>query len=248
MLSIPATKPLYKGHARHAATYQISKRKVSIDGGEDIRKAVEDVVGVGKANESKAMVYEKKYRAKEREEMAKGGQAMKDGSYPIADEADLKNAVRAVGRGLGDHDAIRRHIIKRAKALKAESSLPDNWKADGSLKESRANESLDPDKEEALVKKLLNAKDVIQIGADEDSESADYLLGIVKKRDFEKEENGYRLYVTKDLSFVSTDDDIPLFFVSADTSQRLGDLVYSANESKYFNRDGTLKLFEDIKD
>ena len=73
-----------------------------------------------------------KYSQDDRDRMAKSGQAMPDGSYPIADEEDLDNAIHAVGRGGSDHDAIRRHIIKRAKALGASERIPDNWNADGS--------------------------------------------------------------------------------------------------------------------
>ncbi len=62
------------------------------------------------------------------------GQAMKDESYPIADREDLTRAIRAVGRGGASHDAIRRHVIARAKALGASSEIPDNWGADGTLK------------------------------------------------------------------------------------------------------------------
>ena len=82
-----------------------------------------------------------KYKQADRDQMAKSGQAMPDGSYPIADEEDLDNAIHAVGRGGADHDAIRAHIIKRAKALGLSSKIPDNWGADGSLQESASNRS-----------------------------------------------------------------------------------------------------------
>jgi ATP-dependent Clp endopeptidase proteolytic subunit ClpP len=75
-----------------------------------------------------------KYNADDRKRMAGNGQAMDDGSYPIADEEDLGNAIHAVGRGGADHDAIRAHIIKRADALGLSSRIPDNWNSDGSLK------------------------------------------------------------------------------------------------------------------
>ena len=39
-----------------------------------------------------------------------------------------------MGRGGAEHDAIRRHIITRAKALGASAEIPDDWAADGSLK------------------------------------------------------------------------------------------------------------------
>lgn len=77
-----------------------------------------------------------KYDTKDRKRMASGGQAMDDGSYPIADAEDLDNAIHAVGRGGADHDAIRRHVIARAKALGASSKIPDNWASNGSLKQA----------------------------------------------------------------------------------------------------------------
>jgi hypothetical protein len=76
-----------------------------------------------------------KYSADDRKAMAKKGQAMPDGSYPIGDKADLANAIKAVGRGGGSHNAIRAFIMRRARALGATGSIPINWKADGSLKE-----------------------------------------------------------------------------------------------------------------
>lgn len=85
-------------------------------------------------------VQEAKYSADDMKSMVSKGQAMKNASgepsYPIADISDLKKAIRAVGRGKAGHDAIRKHIIARAKALKATSLIPDNWNSDGSMKES----------------------------------------------------------------------------------------------------------------
>jgi HK97 family phage prohead protease len=90
--------------------------------------------------------YEDEYRAKytqsEIDEMGAKGQAFKnsDGhySYPIGDESDLKKAIKAVGRGNADHDAIRKYVIGRAKDLGSSSLIPDNWNSDGSLKEGKA--------------------------------------------------------------------------------------------------------------
>jgi ATP-dependent protease ClpP protease subunit len=77
-----------------------------------------------------------KYKADDRDSMAKSGEAMPDGSYPIADGEDLDKAIHAVGRGGADHDAIRKHIIKRAAALGQSAKIPDNWNSDGSLSDS----------------------------------------------------------------------------------------------------------------
>lgn len=85
-------------------------------------------------------VQEAKYSADDMKSMLAKGHAMKNASgepsYPIGDISDLKKAIRAVGRGKAGHDAIRRHIIKRAKALGASNLIPDNWSSSGSNKES----------------------------------------------------------------------------------------------------------------
>lgn len=87
---------------------------------------------------STAPAWEAKYSAQDKRDMLKAGHAIKnaDGepSYPVKDEDDLKAAIKAVGRGGADHDAIRRHIMKRAAALSLSKLIPDNWNADGSLK------------------------------------------------------------------------------------------------------------------
>ncbi len=95
---------------------------------------------VEKASQA-GLITEAKYNADQMKDMLAKGHAMKndagDASYPIGDVADLQKAIKAVGRGGGSHDAIRRHIIKRAKALGKSDLIPDNWSKSGS------NESAD---------------------------------------------------------------------------------------------------------
>lgn len=67
-----------------------------------------------------------KHDFKNRLQMAKHGTAMKDGSYPISDAEDLHNAIQSFGRAK-DPEATKRHIIKRARALKMISALPEKW-------------------------------------------------------------------------------------------------------------------------
>lgn len=82
------------------------------------------------------------YTAQQKRDALAAGQAMKNASgkpaYTIKNKSDLRRAIKAVGRGGADHDAIRRHVMDRAKALGLSAMIPDNWKADGSLKESAA--------------------------------------------------------------------------------------------------------------
>ena len=64
-----------------------------------------------------------------REQAAEKGQALPDGSYPIRNESDLKNAIQAYGRAKeSDRAKVRRHIIKRARALGKYDLIPDDWK------------------------------------------------------------------------------------------------------------------------
>lgn len=62
-----------------------------------------------------------------REKLAKSGEAMKDGSFPIENKKDLKNAIKAIGRAKNP-DAAKAHIKKRAKALGSTDLLPEDWK------------------------------------------------------------------------------------------------------------------------
>ena len=77
------------------------------------------------------------YNTAQRRALAGKGDALPGGRYPIANSADLSNAIQAVGRAAGGEpgrEAVRRFIIRRAKELGQSSSIPDTWNADGSLK------------------------------------------------------------------------------------------------------------------
>ena len=76
--------------------------------------------------EAAEIALKRAYSEESRMELAKRGMAMEDGSYPIKDVADLRNAIRAYGRAK-DPEATKAHIIKRAMALGAEDLIPENW-------------------------------------------------------------------------------------------------------------------------
>lgn len=71
--------------------------------------------------------------AEDRRRAAANGAAMPGGRFPIRNRGDLQNAIRAVGRASGDHDLVRRFIIRRANALGLSSLIPGNWDSDGSI-------------------------------------------------------------------------------------------------------------------
>jgi hypothetical protein len=63
---------------------------------------------------------------KERRKLAEEGKALPDGSFPIRNREDLKDAVQSFGRA-NDKDEAKRWIKKRARELNAEDELPENW-------------------------------------------------------------------------------------------------------------------------
>lgn len=88
-----------------------------------------------------------KYDAEQLRAMLASGKAMRnpdgDPSYPIGDEEDLNNAIHAVGRGKGDHSAIRAHIKKRAKALGKSNLIPDSWSGSSKTTDSEETKMAD---------------------------------------------------------------------------------------------------------
>lgn len=71
----------------------------------------------------------KDFPAEKREALAKEGKALKDGSFPIENAADLRRAVKAYGRASKDKQAaVRRHIVKRARALGKADLVPSDWR------------------------------------------------------------------------------------------------------------------------
>lgn len=82
----------------------------------------------------------KDYSADKRDEMAKNGEALADGSYPIANVADLKRAVMAYGRAKpADRAKVRRHIRKRAKDLSKTDLIPESWGSAAAVSEDVAD-------------------------------------------------------------------------------------------------------------
>jgi hypothetical protein len=77
---------------------------------------------------------EREYSDEERKDMAERGLALPDGSFPIKDLEDLKNAIQAYGRSK-DQSAAAKFIAKRAKKLGADDLIPNTEDFQKSLKE-----------------------------------------------------------------------------------------------------------------
>ncbi|MBV8125200.1 MAG: hypothetical protein JO370_14135, partial [Paucibacter sp.] len=89
-------------------------------------KATKDVNKPYKPGEKEEDIKKAEFSDKERKKLAKEGEAEENGSYPIENEEDLKNAIQAYGRSK-NKVATKRWIKKRAKELDKESLLPDSW-------------------------------------------------------------------------------------------------------------------------
>ena len=72
------------------------------------------------------MELKRAFSPEKRRDLAKQGMALPDGSFPIVTSTDLKNAIMAFGRAK-NKSAAKKHIIKRARALKKENLIPENW-------------------------------------------------------------------------------------------------------------------------
>ena len=81
------------------------------------------------------LVVMENYDTEQRKEMASKGLALPDGSFPIKNLEDLKNAIQAYGRAK-DQAKAAKFIAKRAKALSAEDLIPDTEDFQKALKEA----------------------------------------------------------------------------------------------------------------
>ena len=86
-----------------------------------------DVQGEVIDEQYEAYLAEREFTPDKRKELADKGQALPDGSFPIVNVEDLKNAISAHGRAK-DKEKAKAHIKKRAKTLGKTDLIPDKWK------------------------------------------------------------------------------------------------------------------------
>lgn len=83
----------------------------------------------------------------ERKDLAKKGEAMPNGKYPIRNRQDLKDAIRLSGSSSMSKEDVKKWIKKRAKELNLEDELPEDWKVEKTMDTEDAHtlqrESLD---------------------------------------------------------------------------------------------------------
>ena len=74
------------------------------------------------------------YTAAERDEMARKGITMLDGSHRITNAAELRRTIRLASEPGASRDALRRHCIKRAPGMGLSNLIPQSWNGDGTLR------------------------------------------------------------------------------------------------------------------
>jgi hypothetical protein len=99
---------------------------------------------------------------RERQRLAKEGKALPDGSFPIRNAGDLKNAVRAYGRAKpGARARVRKHIMTRAKTLNREDVVPARWSTSYSAAEEQLSVAVqDLRRRVELASEMLNSETV----------------------------------------------------------------------------------------
>ena len=90
-------------------------------------------------SEAAEIALKRAYNGDTRENMAKKGTALSDGSFPIADESDLRNAIQAFGRAK-DKAAAKAHIMKRAIAMGKEDLIPVSWVSKADIDKAKGGE------------------------------------------------------------------------------------------------------------
>lgn len=152
---------------------------------EDDDEVLTKVADAEEGKDAEPDVEKRKYSTAQRVAMAKKGQALPvkndkgetvDGRYPIADEEDLGNAVRAIGRTKeGDVSEVKTYIKRRARALGATDSIPDTWKD----AESDVEKELTGDEEihnDALLSARNAIRELIQQEVEEDEPGQTYQI------------------------------------------------------------------------
>lgn len=80
-------------------------------------------LGGSSANAAKSA----KWPEHRRQDAVAAGHALPDGSYPIEDEDDLRDAIRLSGHGNAPESEIRAHIRSRARSLGLTHLIPEEW-------------------------------------------------------------------------------------------------------------------------
>lgn len=133
----------------------------------------------------------------ERKDLAKKGEAMPNGKYPIRNSQDLKDAIKLSGASDMPKEKVQAWIKKRAKELGLESELPEDWKS------KEVEKTMDCNDANAICKEDLDDKpkgpEGDGIAKNEETETTDEETN---SEEIEKSEDG----LTVSMKFSSVED------------------------------------------
>lgn len=142
---------------------EVEKTSVEIDSKQE-EEVKDEIKDDDKDDDCDKECKKRDFTAEERKKLAEEGKAMPDGSFPIKNKEDLKNAIRLAGQAKDKKAAID-FICRRARALGAEDMIPEGWgKADKAV-EAEEMTKADCRKEdifEAVCKAMDKADDSIK--------------------------------------------------------------------------------------
>jgi len=107
--------------------------------------------------EAAEIALKRAYSEDSRKDMASRGFALDDGSFPIKDESDLRNAIQAYGRA-SDKPKTKAHIMKRAVDLGLEDAIPMSWVSSSDMdkaKKEKSAEALVGSEESSFLSSLM---------------------------------------------------------------------------------------------
>lgn len=133
----------------------------------------------------------------ERKDLAKKGEAMPNGKYPIRNRQDLKDAIKLSGASDMPKEKVKAWIKKRAKELGLESELPEDWKS------KEVEKTMDCNDANAICKEDLDDKPKVPegdgIAKNEETETTNEEAN---SEEIEKSEDG----LTVSMKFSSVED------------------------------------------
>lgn len=137
----------------------------------------------------------------ERKDLAKKGEAMPNGKYPIRNRQDLKDAIRLSGSSSMPKEDVKKWIKKRAKELNLEDELPEDWKVEKTMDTEDAHtlqrESLDGE-----TKNIVRTEDGVGEGCSHEGKIEKAIT--FKRTVYEEEPNKYT-YGNFQISFSDND-------------------------------------------
>lgn len=138
---------------------EVEKTSVEIDSKQE-EEVKDEIKDDDKDDDCDKECKKRDFTAEERKKLAEEGKAMPDGSFPIENKEDLKNAIRLAGQAKDKAKAIE-FICRRARALGAEDMIPEGWgKADKAVEaEMTKADCQKKDVFEAACKAMENADD-----------------------------------------------------------------------------------------